>query len=167
MCVMCVVCICIFSRGKTDRRTGRQRGIFGKTWSAHILRPTDALSLRLWLNQIGDNLASVVDIADAGTGGVHRDLKELLVFRSHRYGRDAITRCRASHSAATLWTRPRRVRATVFSMSDPEIGIIGLILDTLDGLDSIADVSKVDKRAIFLLEEIDELDVAVLAEIAF
>jgi hypothetical protein len=52
-------------------------------------------------------------------------------------------------------------------MSDPKVRIIGLILDTLDGLDGIADVGKVDKPAVLFFKEIDELDIAVLAKIAF
>ena len=110
----------------------------------------------------------MVDLVDDSAGGVHWNLKEFLVFRWHGHGGDvAIARCGASHSSAALWTRSRRVRTTVFSMGDPEIGIFGLILDALDGLDGIADIGKVDKRTILLLEEIDELDIAVLAKIAF
>ena len=52
-------------------------------------------------------------------------------------------------------------------MSDPKIGVVWFILDTLDRLDSITDVGKVDKRAVLLLEEIDELNIAILAKIAF
>ncbi len=146
----------------------RQTGIFGKTECVHRLRATDALGVRGRINQFGDDLTSVVHLADASTGAVHWDLEEFLVVRWYGPGGDvAITRCRASHSAAALWTRSRRVCTTVFSMSDPEVGVIGLILDTLDGLDGIADVGKVDKRAVLFFEEIDELDIAVLAKIAF
>ncbi len=51
-------------------------------------------------------------------------------------------------------------------MSDPEIGIVGFILDALDGFDGITDVGKVDKRAVLFLEEIDELNIAIFAKIA-
>jgi hypothetical protein len=66
-----------------------------------------------------------------------------------------------------LWARSRGVCTTVFSMGDPEVGIIGLILDTLDGLDGIADVGKVDKPAVLFFAEIDELDITLFAKIAF
>jgi hypothetical protein len=118
------------------------------------------------LDQFGDDLTSVVDLADASNCAVHWDLEEFLVVRWHG-GSLAVTRSRASHSATALRTRSRRVCTTVFSMSDPEVGIIGLILDTLDGLDGIADVGKVDKPAVLFFEEIDEFDIAELAKVAF
>ena len=51
-------------------------------------------------------------------------------------------------------------------MSNPEVGIVGLILDTLNGLDGITDVGKVYKRAVLFLEEVNELDIAILAKVA-
>ncbi len=45
-------------------------------------------------------------------------------------------------------------------MSDPEVG-------TLDGIDGIADVGKIGKRTVLFFEEIDELEIAILAKIAF
>jgi hypothetical protein len=42
-------------------------------------------------------------------------------------------------------------------MSDPEIGVVGYLLNTLDGLDGIADVGKLHKYAILFLWEIHEL----------
>jgi hypothetical protein len=45
-------------------------------------------------------------------------------------------------------------------MSDPEVG-------TLDGVDSIADVGKFGKCAALFFEEIDELEIVILAKIAF
>jgi hypothetical protein len=51
-------------------------------------------------------------------------------------------------------------------MGDSEIGVVGFILDALDGLDGVVDVGKVDKRAVFLLEEVDEFDVTVFAKVA-
>ena len=51
-------------------------------------------------------------------------------------------------------------------MGDSEIGVVGFILDALDGLDSVVDVGKVNKSAVFLLEEVDELNVAVFAKVA-
>jgi hypothetical protein len=52
-------------------------------------------------------------------------------------------------------------------VGDSEIGVIGFILDALDGLDSVVNIGKVDERAVFLLEEVDEFDVAVFAKVAF
>lgn len=63
-------------------------------------------------------------------------------------------------------TRPRRVGTAVLAMGDSQIGVVGLILDALDGLDGVVDVSEVDKRAILLLEEVDEFDVTVFAKVA-
>ena len=57
------------------------------------------------------------------------------------------------------------VRTAVLSTSDPEI-IVRFIFNTIDGLDGIADVGKVDKRVVLFLEEIDELDVTILAKVA-
>src|SRR5712672_3573740 len=125
-----------------------------------------ALCLRRCLNKFGTDLTVEVNL-DASTGVVHRDLEQFLIVRGYRPGGNgAITRRRASHRAAALGTRPRRICTTVFSMSDPQIGIVGLIFDTLDGLDGVVNVGKVDKRAILFLEKIDQFDITVLAKIA-
>jgi hypothetical protein len=51
-------------------------------------------------------------------------------------------------------------------VGDSEIGVVRFILDALDGLDSVVDVGEVDEGAVFLLEEVDEFDVAVFAKVA-
>ncbi len=45
-------------------------------------------------------------------------------------------------------------------MGDPEVG-------TLDDIDGIAEVGKIDKCAVLFFQEIDELEMAILAKIAF
>lgn len=52
-----------------------------QTGCAHRRRPTDASGLRGLLNQFGDDLTSVVDLADASTRAIHWDLEEFLVVR--------------------------------------------------------------------------------------
>ena len=89
----------------------------------------------------------------------------------------------------------RRTTATILAVRDLEVLVIRVLLDALDGLDlqvqvrtrasvtvesseaggepwagdidthGIGDVRKVDKRALLLLEEVDELDLAVLAKV--
>lgn len=50
--------------------------------------------------------------------------------------------------SARLRAGPRWVRTPVLSMGDPEVGVVGLDLDTLDGFDGVRDVGIVDERAV-------------------
>lgn len=84
--------------------------------------------------------------------------------------------------SARLRAGPRWIRASVLSVCDPEVRVIGLGLDGLDGLDRVRDVGVVDERAVpvhvvsmqllergraslLFFQEVYELDIAILAKV--
>ena len=54
----------------------------------------------------------------------------------------------APHARTSLRTRARWVCASVFAMSNTQVGVLCLGLDTINCLDGIWDVRKIDKRTI-------------------
>jgi len=66
---LCVVCICVSSPRKTDRRTVQTDGVSSE-------KDRRALGLRGRLDQFAFDLTSVVHLADAT---IHWDLEEFLV----------------------------------------------------------------------------------------
>jgi hypothetical protein len=157
-------CACVYMRFQSRQDIGRTGVSLKERPGAHV---TYTLCFRGWVNQFGTNLTRVVDLADTNLPAVHRNLVEFLVLRrSGSSGDRTVTRCRSSHGATTLWARPWRVGTAVFAMSDPQVGIVGLIFDTFDGLDGVTDVGKVDKCAVLFFEKVDELDITVLAKVA-
>jgi hypothetical protein len=48
----------------------------------------------------------------------------------------------------TLWARSRRVCASVLAMRNPQVRVLGLVLDTINGLDGVRDVREVYERTV-------------------
>lgn len=46
---------------------------------------------------------------------------------------------------SALWARSWRVSTTILSVSNTQVGIVSLVLDSINGLDSIRDVRVVDE----------------------
>lgn len=80
--------VCVYAFSVRERQTDKQfrqvdrRGIFGKNRECVQTTPHGASGLQgLLNNQFGDDLTSVVDLADANTRAIHWDLEEFLVVR--------------------------------------------------------------------------------------
>lgn len=96
-----------------------------------------------------------------------------------------LTGGRAPHARRTLGARARRVGATILSMSDAQVGVLGALLDTLDSLYGVGDVGEVDEGAVprrkivvdtknaiqgqdedvLFLQEVNQLHLSVLPEL--
>ena len=83
---------------------------------------------------------------------------------------------------STLGARTRRISAAILAVGDTEVGVVWLVLHSVDSLDGVRNVCEVNKSAVpviaikmqfivinarcsLLLEEVDELNITVLAEI--
>lgn len=83
---------------------------------------------------------------------------------------------------SALGTRPRRISAAVLAVGNTQIGVVWLVLHSINGFDGVRDVREVNESTVpdsgcqdtgperhvgysLLLEEVDELDITVLAEV--
>lgn len=105
----------------------------------------------------------------------------VMVDRAHGCCHRPIATGRSPHAA--LWARAGRVGAAILAMSDTQVSVVRLVLHAFDSLDRVRNVGEVDERAVpdnnihqrqsadqirkhlLLLQEIDKLDLAELAEI--
>jgi hypothetical protein len=51
-------------------------------------------------------------------------------------------------ACSTLRTGPGWVRTPVFSMSDTQVSVLWLVLDSINSLDSVRDIREVDERTV-------------------